>query len=66
MSARHVADKYAVGYATTDHHQILDDPETDAVFIVTRHASHAPIACDALRAGKAVFVEKPLACNLER
>ena len=64
MSGRHVADKYGFGQVTTDYHQILDDPATDAVFIVTRHASHAPIACDALRAGKAVFVEKPLACDL--
>jgi predicted dehydrogenase/threonine dehydrogenase-like Zn-dependent dehydrogenase len=66
ISGRHVAEKYGFGYATTDYHQILDDPETDAVFIVTRHASHAPIVCDALRAGKAVFVEKPLACDLEQ
>ena len=66
MNGRHVADKYGFGYATTDYHQILDDPETDAVFIVTRHASHAPIACEAMRAGKTVFVEKPLACNLEQ
>jgi predicted dehydrogenase/threonine dehydrogenase-like Zn-dependent dehydrogenase len=64
MSARHVADKYAFSQITTDYHHILDDPATDAVFIVTRHASHAGIACDALRAGKAVFVEKPLACDL--
>jgi polar amino acid transport system substrate-binding protein len=63
MSGRHVADKYRFGYATTDYHQILDDPQTEAVFIVTRHASHAPIACDALRAGKTVFLEKPLACD---
>ena len=33
----------------------------DAVFIVTRHSSHAELACRALEAGKAVFVEKPLA-----
>jgi predicted dehydrogenase/threonine dehydrogenase-like Zn-dependent dehydrogenase len=64
MSGRHVADKYGFCQATTDYRQILDDPDTDAVFIVTRHASHAPIACDALRAGKAVFLEKPLACDL--
>jgi predicted dehydrogenase/threonine dehydrogenase-like Zn-dependent dehydrogenase len=66
LSGRHVAEKFGFGYATTDYQQILDDPETDAVFIVTRHASHAPIACDALRAGKTVFLEKPMACNLEQ
>ena len=64
MSASHVAAKYAFDQATTDYRQVLDDPATGAVFIVTRHASHARIACDALRAGKAVFVEKPLACDL--
>jgi predicted dehydrogenase/threonine dehydrogenase-like Zn-dependent dehydrogenase len=64
ISGRHVADKYGFGQVTTDYREILDDPETDAVFIVTRHASHAAIVGDALRAGKAVFVEKPLACDL--
>jgi predicted dehydrogenase/threonine dehydrogenase-like Zn-dependent dehydrogenase len=64
MSGQHMATKYGFGYATTDYQQILDDPQTEAVFIVTRHASHAPMVCAALRAGKTVFVEKPLACDL--
>ncbi len=37
----------------------------DAVFIVTRHSSHADLTCRALEAGKAVFVEKPLALTLD-
>lgn len=48
-------------YATTDYHQVLKDPEVDAVVIATRHHLHAEMALEALRAGKHVFVEKPLA-----
>lgn len=42
----------------------LSDGEVDAVVIATRHDSHAQLAADALRAGKHVFVEKPLAITL--
>src|SRR5205085_1057014 len=41
------------------------DPDSPVVFIVTRHDSHAGLAADALRRGKAVFVEKPLATTAE-
>ena len=40
-------------------------PSIDAVFIVTRHSSHADLTCRALEAGKAVFVEKPLALTYD-
>ena len=46
---------------TTEAGSVLADPEIDAVFVVTRHHSHADFVCRALEAGKAVFVEKPLA-----
>jgi predicted dehydrogenase/threonine dehydrogenase-like Zn-dependent dehydrogenase len=49
----------------TDYRALLSSPEIDAVLIATRHASHARIACDALRAGKHVFVEKPLSTTVE-
>jgi predicted dehydrogenase len=41
--------------------ELLQDPNVDAAFIVTRHDSHAKYVVAALRSGKAVFVEKPLA-----
>ena len=41
--------------------ELLDDPEIDAVLIASRNAQHAPQALAALRAGKHVFVEKPMA-----
>jgi predicted dehydrogenase/threonine dehydrogenase-like Zn-dependent dehydrogenase len=37
-----------------------------AVLVLTRHDSHARMVCDALRAGKAVFVEKPLAVDRQQ
>ena len=39
----------------------FEDSALDAIFIVTRHHSHADLVCRALETGKAVFVEKPLA-----
>jgi predicted dehydrogenase len=45
---------------------VLNDPETDAVLILTRHDSHARFVTEALKAGKHVFVEKPLALNEEQ
>jgi predicted dehydrogenase len=66
LSARHVADKFGFEYCTTDYHEILNDPEIALVFILTRHGSHAHLMAEALRAGKHVFVEKPLALNLEQ
>jgi polar amino acid transport system substrate-binding protein len=40
---------------------VLEDPNVDAIAICTRHGSHAALAAAALRAGKHVFCEKPLA-----
>ena len=44
---------------------MLDDESLDAIFIVTRHHTHADLVCRALETGKAVFVEKPLALTGE-
>jgi predicted dehydrogenase len=50
--------------ASTDVTAMLADPAMDAVVIVTQHDSHARLSLDALRAGKHVFVEKPLALHM--
>jgi predicted dehydrogenase/threonine dehydrogenase-like Zn-dependent dehydrogenase len=60
LSGQHIAKKYKFDYATTDYHALLADPNVKLVFILTRHDSHAHLVCEALKAGKAVFVEKPL------
>ncbi len=60
-----LAKKYKIGKSTTDYHSILQDPAIDLVIITTRHNLHAPMVAEGLRAGKHVFVEKPLALNRE-
>jgi predicted dehydrogenase/threonine dehydrogenase-like Zn-dependent dehydrogenase len=63
VSAVHAGRKFAFETATTDAAGILADPEVDAVVVCTRHDTHARFACEALSAGKHVFVEKPLAID---
>jgi predicted dehydrogenase/threonine dehydrogenase-like Zn-dependent dehydrogenase len=46
--------------------ELLENPNLDAVFILTRHNSHATYVKRALEQGKCVFVEKPLAINREQ
>src|SRR5205823_487030 len=48
-------------YATSEYDEILKDPAIDAVLIASRNQHHAPQSLAALRAGKHVFVEKPMA-----
>lgn len=55
------AKQFNARYATTDYQQILNDPEVDAILIATRHNLHTVMALNALKAGKHVFLEKPLA-----
>lgn len=60
-NATSVSRQFQARYATTDYREVLRDPEIDAVLITTRHHQHAEMARDALRVGKHVLVEKPLA-----
>lgn len=59
------ASKFGFGRASTDVEQVLADDSIDAVFITTRHDSHAELTMRALQAGKHVYVEKPLALRHE-
>ncbi|WP_369182278.1 bi-domain-containing oxidoreductase [Streptomyces sp. Y1] len=61
LSGANAQRKFGFARATTDLDAVLGDPAVDAVFVVTRHSSHAELTRRALLAGKAVFVEKPLA-----
>ena len=65
-SAGVIANRYRFKYATSDYREILQDPQTDLIFITVPHNLHASIASEALRGGKDVFVEKPLAINLDQ
>jgi len=54
------AKRFGAKYCSTDYNEVLNDKDVDAVFICTRHNLHARIVTQALKAGKHVFVEKPL------
>src|SRR5262249_5610023 len=60
LNARFAAEKFGFNYCASEPDEVFSDPLTDAVIIATRNDSHAVLALRALRAGKAVFVEKPL------
>jgi predicted dehydrogenase/threonine dehydrogenase-like Zn-dependent dehydrogenase len=65
LSAKILAKKGEVAYATSDYKEILADAEVDMIMITTRHNLHASMAKEALEAGKHVFVEKPLCLTEE-
>ena len=61
-----VAQQFGTDYASTDYEEVINDPETDAVLIATRHHLHAQQTAAALQAGKHVYCEKPLALDEEQ
>jgi polar amino acid transport system substrate-binding protein len=65
LSAKNTGAQFGFANVTTDYSEILGDSDSPVVFIATRHDSHASLAAEALRRGKAVFVEKPLATTEE-
>ena len=65
VSGRAAAERHGFEYCTTEIERLLDDRDIAAVVIATRHGSHARLAARALRAGKGVFLEKPLAIDEE-
>jgi len=66
LSAANAQRRFGFDRASTDMASLLADDSLDAVFIVTRHHDHAELVCRALEAGKATFVEKPLALTEEQ
>ncbi|MGW7685862.1 bi-domain-containing oxidoreductase [Kribbella sp. NPDC054772] len=65
LSAANAQRRFGFQTVSTDANEVLSDDTLDAIFVVTRHSSHADLACLALETGKAVFVEKPLALTDE-
>lgn len=65
LNAKILAKKAGAECATSDYTEILNDKEVDTVIITTRHNLHARMVLEALKAGKSVFVEKPLCLNRE-
>ncbi|WP_371401276.1 bi-domain-containing oxidoreductase [Kribbella sp. NBC_00662] len=65
LSAANAQRRFGFEQISTDADEVLSDDSLDAIFVVTRHSSHAELACRALETGKGVFVEKPLALTDE-
>jgi predicted dehydrogenase/threonine dehydrogenase-like Zn-dependent dehydrogenase len=65
LSAGHAGAKHGFATVATDPAAVIADPDADTVFIASRHDTHARFAAEALRTGKHVFCEKPLALSWE-
>lgn len=65
LSASHAGEKFDFDAVTTDEEQVYADKDVKAVFVLTRHDLHAGQIVKALKAGKHVFTEKPLALAVE-
>lgn len=65
VSAAHAGSKFGFLEVTSDNRCVIESPDNNTVIIATRHDSHATFAGEALKAGKHVFVEKPLAITRE-
>ncbi|MBN2446894.1 MAG: bi-domain-containing oxidoreductase [Phycisphaerae bacterium] len=66
VAGAHAGRKFGFQKVTTDYRTLLDTPEINTVFVFTRHDLHAPMVLEALKAGKHVFVEKPLCLEREQ
>ncbi len=65
LNARHAAAKWGFAFASSSETDIFENPEINLVAVLTRHHQHARQVLQALRNGKNVFCEKPLAINSE-
>jgi UDP-N-acetylglucosamine 3-dehydrogenase len=61
---KEVASKYDIPEYYTNYHDLLDNDDIDMVSVVTHVKDHKDITIDALKAGKHVFLEKPMADNV--
>ncbi|TNY19796.1 hypothetical protein DMC30DRAFT_353342 [Rhodotorula diobovata] len=62
---KHCAKKFGIRNTYSDYSALVKDPEVDLVMILTADEYHACIAVEAADAGKAVFIEKPMALTVE-
>lgn len=65
LHARTYAVEHGINKWYTDAQELIDDPDVNAVYVATPPASHATYAIMAMKAGKPVYVEKPLAASYE-
>ncbi len=65
VNAQHAASKFGFAYATSSAQDIFKDKNINSVVIMTRHDEHTKLVLQALKNGKHVYCEKPLALDLE-
>jgi predicted dehydrogenase/threonine dehydrogenase-like Zn-dependent dehydrogenase len=65
VTAKTAAEKFQFASQSTDAREVFDNGTINTVFIATRHNTHASLVIGALKSGKHVFVEKPLAIREE-
>ena len=65
ITAKNVGDKFGFNFCSSDVSDVLRNEKINTVFIATPHSSHASLVIESSKAGKNVFVEKPLAINIE-
>jgi len=65
LKARSYAERHGIPRWYTDAQKLIDDPEVNAVYVATPPSSHATFAIMAMKAGKPVYVEKPLASTYD-
>lgn len=63
--AKNYAERHHIKKWYTDALELIEDPDVNAIYIATPPSSHATFAIMAMKAGKPVYVEKPLAANYE-
>lgn len=64
--AINVGRQYNAAVISSDSNDVFNDPDIDLVMICTGHGSHADLVLKGLKAGKHVYVEKPLATTMEQ
>ncbi len=65
LTSKDIAERYRASFCTSDPSEVVSSPIVDTLLVTTRHDQHAPLVLAGLRAGKAVFVEKPLCIRRE-
>ena len=63
ITSAHIAKKYGFEYCTSNYQDVLKDDKINNVIVTTRHNLHSRMVIEGLKAGKNVFVEKPLCVN---
>jgi predicted dehydrogenase/threonine dehydrogenase-like Zn-dependent dehydrogenase len=63
--AKHIAEKYQVKFCTSNPDDIINDDKINTIFIATRHGSHSDLVTKSLMKDKNIFVEKPLALQID-